>query len=117
GRSAGVDALGREEGFGQLLSPQGRVLASTPGMASVELLPAKHLPRARKVPVFYQVKHLRGISGQARLIARPMAPGGDIVVAGTSLKDRERANESLLRALVIGVPIALFLASLAGYGL
>ena len=114
GRSAGVDALGREEGFGQLLS---RVLASTPGMARVELLPAKHLPRARKVPVFYQVKHLRGISGQARLIARPMATGGDIVVAGTSLKDRERANESLLRALVIGVPIALFLASLAGYGL
>jgi signal transduction histidine kinase len=38
-------------------------------------------------------------------------PGGAIVVAGTTLKDRERANESLLRALLIGVPIALLLAT------
>jgi signal transduction histidine kinase len=44
-------------------------------------------------------------------------PGGQIVVAGTTLKDRERANESLVRALVIGVPIALLLAIAAAIAL
>src|SRR5207248_9557564 len=34
----------------------------------------------------------------------------------TTLKDRERANESLVRALLIGTPLALLLASLVSYG-
>jgi signal transduction histidine kinase len=57
------------------------------------------------------------VSKHARLIARPVSRGGSIIVAGTTLKDRERANESLVRALLIGVPIALLLATITAIAL
>src|SRR3954451_727487 len=105
-----VRELGREEGFGELVSRDGRVLQSTQDVAGRPLIPRKLLARAANGTVYFELKHLEGISKHARLIARPVRPGGQIVVAGTTLKDRERANESLVRALVIGVPIALLLA-------
>src|SRR4051812_34629146 len=97
-----IDELSREEGFGELLSPEGHVLASTPDVKGRMLVPDKLLARARHGTVLFEIKHLSGISKHARLIARPIHPSGRIVVAGTTLKDRERANESLVRALLIG---------------
>src|SRR5439155_8640578 len=115
-RASLVDELGREEGFGELVSSDGKVLAATADVGRRMLIPAKLLAAANRGPVFFELKHLEGISKHARLLARPVAPGGEIVVAGTTLKDRERANESLVRALVFGTPLALLLASLASYG-
>jgi heavy metal sensor kinase len=112
-----IDELSREEGFGELLTAQGHVLAWTPDVKGRMLLTPDLLERARHGSVLFELKHLKGISKHARLIARPIHPSGRIVVAGTTLKDRERANESLVRALLIGVPLALLLASAAGYGL
>src|SRR5439155_9992633 len=89
----------------------------TPDVGGRLLIPHKYLARAQRGTVYFELKHLQGISKHARLLARPTRPGGPIIVVGTTLKDRERANESLVRALLIGVPIALLLASLAGYGL
>ena len=105
--------LGREEGFGELVTRDGRVINATPGVGQRLLIPKHLLARARHGSVYFELKHLKGISGHARLIARPVGASGPIVVAGTTLKERERANESLLRALLIGVPIALLLASAA----
>jgi signal transduction histidine kinase len=105
--------LAREEGFGELVSRDGRVLVSTPDVGQRMLIPAKHLEHARRGAVYFELKHLEGITKHARLIARPVRPGGAIIVAGTTLKERERANESLTRALLIGVPVALFLATSA----
>ena len=42
--------------------------------------------------------------------------GGSVVVVGESLEDRDEAVESLGSLLLIGGPIALLLAALAGYG-
>ncbi|MEA2424137.1 MAG: hypothetical protein QOH13_547 [Thermoleophilaceae bacterium] len=109
--------LSREEGFGELVAPSGRVLTSTPDVNGRMLIPSKDLAAARRGTIYFELKHLSGISKHARLIARPVRPGGSIVVAGTTLKDRERANESLVRTLVIAVPLALLLASVAGVGL
>jgi two-component system, OmpR family, sensor kinase len=111
-----TDELGREEGFGELVARNGRVLRSTPDVDQM-LIPHKLLDRARRGPVYFELKHIEGISKHARLIARPVSPGGPIVVAGTTLKERERANESLVRALLIGVPIALLLATAAAIAL
>jgi len=116
-RAALIDELGREEGFGELVSTNGRVLEYTPDVARRRLIPSKLLEQARVGTVYFELRHLTGISNRARLVARPISQGGPIVVAGTTLKDRERANESLLRALLIGAPLALLLASAAGYGL
>ncbi|MFL5893816.1 MAG: ATP-binding protein [Thermoleophilaceae bacterium] len=112
-----VAELGREEGFGELVSSNGEVLASTPDVGGRQLIPSRFLARAARGEVFFELKHLSGISKHARLLARPLRAQHAIVVAGTTLKDRERANESLVRALLIGVPLALLLASVAGYGL
>jgi signal transduction histidine kinase len=112
-----IQELSREEGFGELVSPAGRVLRSTPDVGSRRLIPPQDLARARVGPIYFELKRLKGITKHARLIARPVSANGPIIVVGTTLKDRERANESLLRALLIGVPLALLLASIAGVGL
>ena len=112
-----IGELSQEEGFGELVSPRGRVLAQTPGVAGRLLIPPKLLATAGSGPVFFELKVER-IAKHARLIARPVnGPGGNVIVAGTTLRDRERANESLVRALVIGVPIALLLATAAAIAL
>jgi signal transduction histidine kinase len=108
--------LSREEGFGELVSSTGRVLASTGDVGRRNLLPPAFLPDARIGPIFFELRNVRGITKHARLLAQPVEAGGPIVIAGTTLKDRERANDSLLRALLIGVPAGLLLLSLAGYG-
>ena len=112
-----INELSREEGFGELVARDGRVLTSTPDVGRRRLIPRDLLASARSRSVYFELKHLEGISKHARLIARPVQPGGRIIVAGTTLKDRERANESLVRALLIGVPIALLLATAAAIAL
>ena len=116
-RASLITELSREEGFGEVVERNGKVLTSTPDVGGRLLIPRKLLARAAEKPVYYELKHLQGISKHARLIARPVRPDGPIVVAGTTLKERERANESLTRALLIGVPIALLLATTAAIGL
>ncbi|MEA2492381.1 MAG: hypothetical protein QOJ29_292 [Thermoleophilaceae bacterium] len=103
--------LSREEGFGELIARDGQVLTSTPDVGNHLLIPLELLPRARRAAVFFELKRLPSGSKHARLIARPVRPGGPIIIAGTTLKGRERANESLVRALLIGVPLALVLAA------
>src|SRR3954463_1076053 len=112
-----ITELSREEGFGEVVARDGRVLTSTADVAGRSLIPRGLLARARVRSVYFELKHLQGISKHARLIARPVQSGGPIIVAGTTLKDRERANESLVRALLIGVPIALLLATAAAIAL
>src|SRR4051794_29234059 len=116
-KAALIRELSREEGFGELVTRSGRPLAWTREVGGRLLIPRKLLTGAQHGSVYFELKHLEGISKHARLVARPVHPGGDLVVAGTTLKDRERANESLVRALLIGVPIALFLATAAAIAL
>jgi signal transduction histidine kinase len=110
-----VEELSREEGFGEVIGRDGRVLAATGDVGTRNLIPAKLQPQAARGQTFFELKHLAGVSKHARLVARPIRPGGAVVVAGTTLKERERANESLLRALLIGTPLALLLASGVSY--
>jgi signal transduction histidine kinase len=110
--------LSREEGFGELVSRAGRVLSATPDVRGRMLIPRQLLPKAARGPVYFELRRLDGIAKHARLVARPVRNGGGpIVVAGTTLKERERANESLVRTLLIGVPIALLLATLTAIAL
>ena len=104
--------LSREEGFGELVTMDNRVIAATTDVGSRALIPARYIGLARRQTIYFELRHLKGISGHARLIARPVNRR-QIIVVGTTLKDRERANESLVRALLIGMPIALLLAILA----
>lgn len=107
-----LNELSREEGFGEVVTEGGRVLTATTDVGRRLLIPRRYLAQAANQTIYFELRHLSGISKHARLIARPIA-GDSIIVVGTTLKDRERANESLARALLFGMPFALLLAILA----
>jgi signal transduction histidine kinase len=98
---------GPDNGFAQILRPNGTVVDATPG-----------LPRR---PLIARVRpgYANGRVGldDVRMLVRPVNAQGTrlFVVVGASLEPRARALADLERQLLIGGPVALLLASLAGY--
>jgi len=115
--AAGQRLLAREDGFAQIIRPTGVVVASTRLVRGVTLLSPGELRRARQGLVMVTRHPLTSIAKRARIAAQPAADGHVVVVVAHSLKDREGANESFARALLIGGPLALLFAAAAGYGL
>jgi two-component system, OmpR family, sensor kinase len=97
--------VGDDESFAQVLD------RSTTG-----LLTREEVDRARREPYFLERERVPGIDeGPIRLFAT--VEDGMVVVAGATLDDRDEAVSALLTQLAIAGPIALLLASLAGYAL
>jgi heavy metal sensor kinase len=109
--------LGREESFAQVLTPEGQIYASTPQLGRHPQLTPAEAALASHASFLVTRERVRSISGQARLLARPAdGPGGRfVVVAAASLDDRNESLANLGTILLIGGPVALLLASLAGY--
>jgi heavy metal sensor kinase len=109
--------LGREESFAQVLTPDGRVYTSTPQLGRDPQLTPGETARASQASFIVTREHVRSISQEARLLARPAdGPGGRfVVVAAASLDDRNDSLASLGTILLLGIPVALLLASVAGY--
>jgi two-component system, OmpR family, sensor kinase len=109
--------LGREESLAQVLTPDGRIYATTPQLGPRPQLTPAESARAAQASFIVTRPHVRGITGQARLLARPAdGPGGRfVVVAAASLDDRNESLGNLRTLLLIGGPVALLLASVAGY--
>ena len=126
-RANDVGALVREgdsrlaaggEGLAQVLDPGGTVVDSARGLGR-PLLDAAETSRAARAPVEIRSRRVPGSDEPARLLARPVQTprGRVVVVVGASLENRGDALGSLLLALLLGGPVALLLASFAGYGL
>jgi two-component system OmpR family sensor kinase len=111
-------AAGSGPGFAQILERSGRVFDATPGSGRPLLRPAE-LRASQGGPTSFERVAPAPVPGRARLLATPIhAQGRDLtVVTGTSLADRDKALAELGTRLLIGGPVALLLASLAGYGL
>jgi signal transduction histidine kinase len=112
------DSVGKQgDGLTQVLDTSGAVTAASPGLAR-PLLTGEEIARAREAPITVERVPPRS-DETARLLATPVETqrGRRIVVVGSSLEQRGDALENLLTALFIGGPLALLLASLAGYGL
>ena len=110
--------LGREESFAQVLTPDGRIYASTPQLGNEPQLTRPEAARASQASFIVTRDQVRSIDGEARLLSRPAeGPEGGryVVVAAASLDDRNDSLASLGTILLIGGPVALLLASLAGY--
>jgi signal transduction histidine kinase len=99
-----IDAAGQPA---QVLDQNGNVLASV-RVPSGRPLVRTHLAAARRGEVIFESRE------RTRLLARP-ASGGRIVAVAASMRAREKTLETLRGVLLIGLPIALLLASLAGY--
>jgi signal transduction histidine kinase len=104
-----------EEGFIQVLTPDGRLLGGTSGIAGPALGP-DDTRRAARAPMTVE-RAVPGVDGTVRMLARPVAKETRrlVVVAGASLEDRDDAVADVLTSFLIGGPIAVLLASGIGY--
>jgi two-component system, OmpR family, sensor kinase len=115
---AGAVRLGAaDESFAQVLTIGGEVVDSTPGASRAALTPAE--ARSIDSPAVFDQRAVKGIEGDARLLARPVAAQDTrlVVVVGTSISDRGEALDGLLTAFGIGIPVAVLLCSGLGYAL
>lgn len=117
GRPTALAARG--ESFAQVIGRDGTIVDTTPQLGPKPLLTAPALARALRQTTLLEHGPLPGIDSPSRLLATPVAAQGRrlVVVVGTSLETRDAALQNLLGQMLIGGPIALLLASLAGYAL
>ncbi len=97
-------------GFAQVVTPGGRVVDATPGLARSSLLPARDLRAERFVESTLQDEPVRLLAVAIHAQDRNL-----VVVVGSSLESRVGALGDLRTQLIIGGPLALLLVSFAGY--
>jgi two-component system OmpR family sensor kinase len=117
GKPANARLAGNGENFAQVLDARGHVVATTSIPGRVPLLSLSELRPALERRVVLEHSSVPGTDAPARLLAVPVRVGGTrlVAVAATSLESRQEALDSLLIALLIGGPLALVVASAAGY--
>ncbi len=105
------------QSFAQVLDLRGRVVDSSPELRRTPLLGPAELARAGARPTTVD-KGQPLLQEDSRLLSIP-ALGADrqrlVIVVGTSLDSRDEALRALAGLLLLGFPVALGLASLAGY--
>jgi signal transduction histidine kinase len=104
-----------EESLAQLVTSNGRIVDRTGG-ARETVLTADEARRAVRTPITLE-RRVRGIEGTARMRARAALVDGRplVVVAGSSLADRDETLSSLTTSFAIGMPVAVLVASGLGY--
>ncbi|HEX6116406.1 MAG TPA: ATP-binding protein [Solirubrobacterales bacterium] len=105
-----------EDGFSQILTTDGDVVASSLPADEGTVLDSADLQRAA-ADSFTEERPVEGVDGDARIVAAPVeGPGGElIVVAGASTDDRAEALAGIAGAFAIGAPLAVLFASGLGY--
>src|SRR2546426_11940619 len=108
----------RGETFAELLNMNGSVIDATSLVGRKPLLPPE-LARALRGPDFIDRSSVPGLDEPARMLALPVQRGQSrlVLVVGATRANRTETLASLRNAFLIGGPLALVLASLAGYGL
>jgi signal transduction histidine kinase len=104
-----------DEAFAQVLTTSGRIVDSSPAVASAPILSAAELRAVRGLSFF--TARLPEFDDPVRLLAVPLrdTPGSDVVVVGDNLGDRHDALRQLVLELAIGAPVALALVAAAGW--
>jgi two-component system, OmpR family, sensor kinase len=105
-----------EEGFAQIVSPDGQVIASTLRPGTGPAIDSAQVDQATDGRVLVD-RDVPGLDAEARVLAEPSSSerGPVVIVAGASTGDREEALEGIAGAFLIGAPLALVIASGLGY--
>ncbi len=108
----------RGETFAELLNMNGSVIDATSLVGRKPLIPPE-LARTLRGPAFIDRSSVPGLDEPARMLALPVERGQSrlVLVVGATRANRTETLLSLRNAFLIGGPLALILASLAGYGL
>jgi two-component system OmpR family sensor kinase len=101
------------ESFAQLLTPDGRVVDATPPLRHAPLLRGGELARARRGALFLNRPSVPGLDEPARMLAVRLQRF--VLVAGATRENRAEILNNLRDAFLIGGPLALLVASFAGY--
>jgi two-component system OmpR family sensor kinase len=106
------------ESFAQILDRSGAVVDASPPLRRHALLSPRELARAARGTLVVEHASSPIDTDRVRLLATPVRAQGRrlVAVVGASLETKQEAQHDLGRLLLIGGPVALLLASLAGYG-
>ena len=99
----------------QLVDESGRVLDRTPGIPARPLLATRALASARRGHRVLSQVRVGDDSVRLLAVATRAQDQNLVVVVGQSLEARDKALEDLGGVLLLGGPLALLLASFAGY--
>ena len=118
-QSTGGALVEHGESFAELLAPNGTVVDATNPIGRASLLTPADLARARTHTVFADRRSVPGLKEKARMLALPVQRGQRslVLVVGASKENNAETLQSVLNAFLIGGPLALVLASIAGYAL
>ncbi len=97
------------ESYAQLLAPDGRVLKATRPLGGAPLLDVSPL----RAPTYLNRRSVPGLDEPSRLLATRV--GRNVLVVGATSQDRAETLAAFRNELLIAGPIALLLASAAGY--
>jgi two-component system, OmpR family, sensor kinase len=113
--SRGSELTEQGENLAQIVDASGRIVDSTPAVRKTALLSGRD--RARALRGTITMTRTVG-EDEVRLLATPVRAQDQrlVVVVGTPLEDKVEAVRSLGGLLLLGGPVALMLAALAGYG-
>ena len=103
------------ENLAQILDSSGGIVDSTPALGRQSLLSDSQLRRALGGTIFVTTSDGEDA---ARLLATPVTAQDQrlVVVVGSPLEDRDDAVRNLGGLLLVGGPVALLLAAVAGFG-
>ncbi|CAN5531716.1 ATP-binding protein [soil metagenome] len=107
-----------EDSFAQVVDPRGAIVDATPQLRRARMLSAAEVRRALAGAVTVDGVYPFEDREPVRMVLRPVRADGRqlVVMVGTSTEDRDEALGNLAGLFAIGGPLALLLASLAGYG-
>ncbi len=105
------------EAYTQLLDLHGRVLDATEPLGVAHVLTSAQVRAARRGTIFANVHALPGLNEPSRFLATPVSRSGRhlILVVGATRENRTETLRGLRDELLVAGPIALILATLAGY--
>jgi two-component system OmpR family sensor kinase len=111
--ASGGHLIERGEAYAELLDSSGRVLQATKPIGRTPLLSDDQVRKARRGELTLELPSVPGLDEPSKVLATPL--GTDVLVVGATLGDNFETLASLRDLLLITGPIALLLASVAGY--
>ena len=107
----------RGESYAQLLAPSGSVLDATRPVGRTPLLTRDELAAARRGPIYVDEPSVAGLDEPSRILATSVRRAGRplVLAVGATVQDRAETLASFRDELLIAGPLALILASTAGY--
>ena len=107
----------RGESYAELIDSDGRVVNATRPLGATLLLDAMQLRSARRKTIYADRSAIPGLDEPSRLLAAPVTRAGSrlVLVVGTTRQDNTETLAAFRDELLIAGPVALLLASLAGY--